>query len=164
MNQVVERKQLTSKREAFCQAIVNGVNQTEAYRSSFNAENMLPATINSRAYDLINHSDIKARIAELKAPAIAKVSWTFEDALQILKDIAMNSEKDADRIAAVREANKMKGFMATQKYDIVSNGKEIGLNTITIVAAEKQVNEAIEQINNDDNLLIENDADYIDVE
>jgi hypothetical protein len=108
--------------------------------------------------------DIRGRIAELRAhPALDSI-WTIQDSLNVLKGIALRSERDADKVAAVKEINNMRGFKAATRYDLTTNGKEIGLNTITIVAAEKQVNEAIEQINNDDNLLIENDADYIDVE
>lgn len=57
---------LPAKREKFCQEFKKTGNQTEAYRKAYNCKNMKPETIHSRAYELMQKSEIKARIQELQ--------------------------------------------------------------------------------------------------
>lgn len=73
---------LTPKREKFCQCIVAGFNQSDAYRKAFNSKNMMDKTIHERASVLMKHDKIKARIAELMAPVVAKVQVTRDQWLQ----------------------------------------------------------------------------------
>lgn len=58
---------LTPKREKFCQEFKKCGNQTEAFKLAFNCKNMKPETINSKAYELMQKDEIRARIAELQA-------------------------------------------------------------------------------------------------
>ncbi len=160
----VQDTPLTPKQEAFCYAIVNGKTQSDAYKEAYNAEKMLPNTIYTKASSLMTDGKISRRVAELRGTVEKKVLWSLEDSVMALKGIYQNAERDADKVAAIKELNSVFGYKASVKFDVTSGGKEIGLNTITIVAAEKQVNEAIDMIESDENLLIENDADYIDVE
>lgn len=79
---------LTQKQDRFCIEIVRTDDRNQAYRAAFNCSNMKQATIDNNAYMLLQRSDIKARIAELKAPVIAKTQLTLENVLQELMKIA----------------------------------------------------------------------------
>ena len=56
---------LTPKREKFCQEMVKLGNQRQAYKKSFNCENMKDETIDVRASELMRDSKVKVRLAEL---------------------------------------------------------------------------------------------------
>jgi phage terminase small subunit len=70
---------LTQKREKFTRNLFEGMSQREAYRNSFNASRMIPATIDQRAYELAKNSEVQARLAELRQKAEdASVSTVLE--------------------------------------------------------------------------------------
>ena len=52
---------LTPKQEGFCLSYIETGNASEAYRRNYNAENMAEATINSRAYELLQNGEITVR-------------------------------------------------------------------------------------------------------
>jgi len=56
---------LTEKQEAFCMAVFEGSGFSDAYRSSYDASNMKPATVNRQAHELMINSKITARMDEL---------------------------------------------------------------------------------------------------
>ena len=60
---------LTVKQYNFCQQYVLTGNASEAYRLSYNAENMKTETIHRRATELMQHSLVTARIQELQRQA-----------------------------------------------------------------------------------------------
>lgn len=73
---------LTPKQERFCQEIVKGRSQADAYRAAFNAKKMLDDTIYSRASELRADRKIAGRIQEIQGPVIAKVRVTREEWLE----------------------------------------------------------------------------------
>lgn len=79
---------LTPKQEKFCQAIVQGYNQSEAYREAYCSGNMAPKTIHEKASRLMGKGKVRARIAELQLPIIQKVQCERVEWLNRLKDLA----------------------------------------------------------------------------
>lgn len=77
-------KTLTPKEEKFCHAIVAGENQSDAYRLAYNAKRMKADTINNKAYQLMQKGDIRARVAELRAPVVQAVQ---KDRIEWLREI-----------------------------------------------------------------------------
>lgn len=73
---------LTPKRERFCQEIVKGKSQADAWRKAFNATRMKDKTIHEAASRLMANSKILARIREIQAPVLAKVRVTREEWLE----------------------------------------------------------------------------------
>ena len=69
---------LTPKQERFCQEIVKGKSQSDAYRKAYDAKNMKDKTIHERASVLMADNKIKARVQEIMGPVIAKVRVTQE--------------------------------------------------------------------------------------
>jgi phage terminase small subunit len=104
---------LTARQEKFCQGIADGLNQTDAYRTAYNAVNISNKSLWERASRLAAKSKVEARINELKESLTKKYLWTREMSTQILGSIALKvSAFDNNRIAAIRELNLMNGFNA----------------------------------------------------
>lgn len=89
---------LTPKQEKFVRNLVSGMSQYDAYRKSYNAENMKRSTIDRRATELAAKSTIKARYNELIEKANEKVEIRAEDILRELKAIAFSNGSDYAKI------------------------------------------------------------------
>ena len=110
---------LTAKQEAFAQAIAGGLNQSDAYRSAYNAGKMKPESITVKASQLAADGNVTVRLAELKAALESKALWTRERSVLALASIADSSETRANEIvAAIKELNAMHGFNAPTKSEI----------------------------------------------
>lgn len=77
---------LTDKQERFAQLVVELGNNSDAYRGAYNASNMKPETINSKAYVLLQRDDIGTRVAELRGNAIKAHGITMESLLKELEE------------------------------------------------------------------------------
>ena len=108
---------LTPKQEKFAQEVASGKSQADAYRAAFNCARSKPNTIIQSASRLMADRNISARVEELKAKLSEKALWTREESVNVLAQIAKEAEKDADRVRAVSELNKMHGFEAPQKVE-----------------------------------------------
>lgn len=110
---------LTAKQEAFCQAIADGMNQSDAYRAAYNAGNMKPETVQNNAYKLTQDNDISTRANELKNALASKALWTREKSVTGLANIADNGgAKPVEIISAIKELNAMHGFLAPTKHEV----------------------------------------------
>lgn len=88
---------LKEKQEAFCQAIVSGMSQADAYRSAYNAEKMKNETIQNNAYKLMQNNEVTTRIQELRGEVQATFKFTREAYLKALLDnidLAKGTGKD----------------------------------------------------------------------
>lgn len=104
---------LTQKQENFCLAYIETGNASEAYRRSYNTENMKPETVNNKAYALLKKGEIRARLEELRNPVIKSVQVTLE---QHLKDLA-----------ELRELAKEEGKYGPAVQAEIARGKAAGL-------------------------------------
>ena len=94
------KAKLTPKQEAFCRAYVETGNASEAYRRSYNAENMNPATVNRKAKFEFDKGKIGARIEELQERAQRKHDVTIETLTDMYRD-AFEMGKDIEQPAAM---------------------------------------------------------------
>lgn len=62
----MNEKRLTIKQERFAVLFVELGDASAAYRQAYDAENMLPTTINRKAKDVRDHPTVAARISELQ--------------------------------------------------------------------------------------------------
>ena len=85
---------LTPKQEAFCLAYLETGNASEAYRRSYNAENMKPETVTKRASELLANGDIAGRLTELNAAAVSAAVMTRQEALERLSTFARTDLAD----------------------------------------------------------------------
>lgn len=121
---------LTPKQEAFCVAYLESGNATDAYRRSYNAAGMAPATVNRKAKEVLDNGKIAARVAALRQPVIEAASMTMEGHLQTLKelrDAAKAEGKFSAAVAAEMARGKVSGFYV----DRVAGADGGALQTVT---------------------------------
>ncbi len=110
---------LTAKQEAFCQAIANGMNQSDAYRSAYDAGKMKPDVVNVKASQLASDGKVTVRLTELREELANKSLWTREQSVAVLVDVIGEGDSRAgDKISAVKVLNEMQGFNAPTKLEV----------------------------------------------
>jgi phage terminase small subunit len=119
---------LTIKQEAFALAYVETGNASEAYRRSYNAENMKPAVIAVKASELLANGNVAVRVAELQASHVARHEITVSDLIRELEEArvaASTSEKPqaAAMVAATMGKAKLLGLV-TDRQEL--SGKDGG--------------------------------------
>ena len=120
---------LTAKQESFAQAIADGMNQSDAYRSTFNAIKMKAESIQQCASRVMGNIKVASRVSQLKSTIAAKHLWTREDSVNALRCVAEKDEaKGPEIVAAIKELNAMHGFNAPTKHELdVSFPKSINV-------------------------------------
>lgn len=78
---------LTPKQEKFCQKYIETGNASEAYRQSYDCENMKDETINSRAKELLKNGPITVRINELQNKHAKRHAITVDTLLAELEEV-----------------------------------------------------------------------------
>lgn len=126
---------LTPKQEAFAIAYVETGNASEAYRRSYNAENMKPESINVSACKLLSEPKIRQRVDQLKDAQIERLNITVDDLIAELDEarkIALEAPKpqSAAAISATLGKAKLLGLL-TEKVDANVTGK-IGMPDIVL--------------------------------
>ena len=106
---------LTAKQEEFAKAIVEGMNQADAYRSAYNTKKMSDKTIWENASRLMANSKVTARITELRnelaKPTIMSAQERLEWLTQLIKS---DEESTSDKLKAADIMNKMQGEYVTK--------------------------------------------------
>ncbi len=67
---------VSPKEEAFCLAIVEGLNKSDAYRKAYKPQRAKAKTIHEKASRIMARGKVRARVAELMAPVIAQAQMT----------------------------------------------------------------------------------------
>lgn len=70
---------LTPKQERFCQEIVKGKSQSDAYRAAFKPKRSTAKSIHEEASRMMANIKVASRIKDLLAPVVAKVQMTREE-------------------------------------------------------------------------------------
>lgn len=129
---------LTPKQQNFCLAYLETGNASEAYRRAYDAENMKAETVNKRASELLDNGEVAGRIAELRAPAIAKAQLTVEDLLGELEEaraLAMSIEAPAPAVSATMGKAKLLGLGKVTLDHTSSDGSMTPMPTTILLAA-----------------------------
>ena len=109
---------LTPAQESFAQFVASGKNQSEAYRLAYpKSQSWKDSTVWSRASGLMRDSKVLARVEQIRAELADRGLWTREQSVKVLVDVAQAGERDADRIKAVAELNKMHGYHAPERHE-----------------------------------------------
>ena len=107
---------LTPKQEAFAQAIVSGMNQTDAYRSAYKVRpNTKPESVNVAASKLMADANVTQRVEELREPVVKKAQITLEshlDDLMRLRNMAAKEKQYSAAISAEIARGKASGVHA----------------------------------------------------
>ena len=85
---------LTAKQEKFVRNLIKGMSQREAYKNSYDAENMSDKTIDENACRLFADSKIKARYQELQERLDKATIMTAQERLEYLTGIILDIERE----------------------------------------------------------------------
>lgn len=138
---------LTSKQEAFAQAVVSGMTQADAYRKAYSTGKMKAETVQQSASRLMADRKVSARVAELRAPVVEKVQYDLEQAMgeadQALQ-LALKKEHPGSMVAAVTLKAKLNGLLIEKREDVTDPLKK----AIGNMPAEKaqEMLEALNQV------------------
>jgi hypothetical protein len=75
-------KKLTIKQEKFVLKYFECGNASEAYRHAYDAAKMKDETINSKAYQMLQKDEIRARLDELRERAEKEAEWNVQKVLK----------------------------------------------------------------------------------
>lgn len=118
---------LTSKQEAFAQAVASGMSQSDAYRKVADiGEDTTEESIHQSASRMAANVNVTSRVQLLKDEIAEKALWTREDSVRTLKEIATDeAARHGDKTGAVKVLNEMHGYNAPKEINI--NGS-LGIN------------------------------------
>lgn len=85
---------LTAKQEKFVRNLIQGMSQREAYKNSYDAENMADKTIDEEACRLFNDSKISTRYKELQDRLDNATIMTAQERLEYLTGIVRDIERE----------------------------------------------------------------------
>jgi len=112
---------LTAKQEAFCQAVVVGMSQSDAYRKAYNAENMKAETVHEKASRLMADAKVRARVAEIRAPVVEEVRYDLKQAMREC-DEALKIARDKEDAKAMKGLIELRarlhGLLITKVEDV----------------------------------------------
>ena len=114
---------LSPEYEKFAQSVASGMNQSDACRSAYNCEKWKPATVNNKASALMRIDEVRARVDELRKPAIAAVAITVQDLIRELEEarvIASTGERPqaSAMVSATVAKAKLLGLEAPAKVEV----------------------------------------------
>ena len=132
---------LTPKQEAFAQAIVTGVNQSDAYRAAYKVRPGTKAeSVNVAASKLMADAKVTQRVAELRLPIAKKAQITLEshlEDLQRLRNMAVKAEQFGAAITAEVARGKAAGIVVEKGQINLTNSDGSLRPTVITIRARK---------------------------
>ena len=92
------KEELTPKQEKFIQNIVSGMSQREAYKNSYNAENMKDETIDAEACKIFNDHKVSTRYRELMEELKDKAIMTAKERMIWLSEVVQGIQKEKEAV------------------------------------------------------------------
>lgn len=120
---------LTAKQEKFAQAIaLEGMNQSDAYRSAYSCARMTDKTIWENASRLMADSKVTARINELRNIASTPKVITAQKRKEWLTEVINDNNADIRvRLQASDQLNRMEGAYV-QKVETELKNAKVNIN------------------------------------
>lgn len=122
---VKKEPSLTLKQEKFCRNIVEGMSKSDAYRKSYNTENMLDTTINREAYTVFLNPNITTRIAELNRDKQELLNYDLKAHIKEIDEV-IKSASEVTKLRGVELKGKAVGLYVEKKE--VNNHVSGGFN------------------------------------
>ena len=117
-----KRYKLTPKQEQFAQLVAEGQQSlSDCYRAAYDTSRMNDKQINEEASKLGSHPKITQRVAEIKAPVIAKSQLNFADiitGLQKAAELADQTAQAGAMVSAYRELGKLIDAYPAERKEI----------------------------------------------
>ena len=112
-NSVKDREDITPKEELFAQFVAQGVKATEAYLTAFDAKSKSYAKASAGL--LLKQERVKTAMKESLKPVLQKLGINADMVLSGIKEVAMNGEKDSDKLKALFELGDILEIKETKK-------------------------------------------------
>ena len=126
---------LTAKQEKFVQNLVKGMSQRQAYKDSYNAENMEDKTIDNNAYRLFKQDEILARYNELMESVTDDTILTVKEKRRMYREFAQDKTLSmTDRLKAMDQDSKLGGEYTTK----IEGNLDVTTITITLDDEEQE--------------------------
>ena len=114
------RSKLTSKQSAFCRHVTSGSSLSEAYRKSYNASKMKPATVRREAHRLMRNPNVATTVERLESEAdVVMVEKTIADRKEVLETLTRimrgQLEADSNRVRATQLLAQAHGIFKEQQ-------------------------------------------------
>ena len=132
---------LTAKQELFCEEVVSGKTQADAYRTAYSAQDMKDKTIWSKASELMTNGKVTARLEELRAPVIKEAQLTLAAHLNNLLEIRESAVEDRNWSAAVSAETargKAAGLHTGKAIMSIETAREDRVTVIELVSGFKE--------------------------
>lgn len=113
---------LTMKQEKFCQAYVATGSASQAYRHAYDTSGCKPASVNRKAFELLENVKITARVAKLQSLIAERAAITVESLVADLSkamEIAADTRQAGAYVQAVMAKAKLLGLV-TDKSEVKS--------------------------------------------
>lgn len=140
------KRRFTDKMEAFCLAYMETGNATEAYRRSYNIENMIASSVGREAWIVLQKPQVQARIAELREVVMERHKITIDTLLAELEEArqkAMNADTPQASAAVAATMGKAK-LLGLDKKIVEITGKNGGaIETSSKVTVDKKAFESV---------------------
>ena len=117
---------LTPKQEKFCQYIVEGLSQVDAYKKAFEIKTAKANSVYTMASRLLKNVKIESRLEELKKGVEKELAYSAIESFKRLKEIqsmALSNQLRPDLTNAIK-AEELCGKLAglyVEKKDITAN-------------------------------------------
>jgi len=111
-------KSLTQRQEAFCLAFIETGNASEAYRRAYKPKHMSAKSVHEKASHILAEGKVQARVAELRAPMIARAQYGLERAMEeaeTARRLAMLMGQAAAAVSAVALKAKLNGLLVEDR-------------------------------------------------
>ena len=114
-------KLLTSKQLAFCRHVTSGSSLSEAYRKSYNASKMKPATVRREAHRLMSNPNVATTVERLESEAeVVMVEKTIADRKEVLETLTQimrgQLEADSNKVRATHLLAEAHGIMKNHSF------------------------------------------------
>ena len=117
---------VTAQEEVFCQNIVRGMGQSDAYRAAYDTSRYKERTIHAAAKTVAQRPHVMARVAEIRAPVLKRVEITLENHLIRLGELS-NLAAAKDQYSAAINGEMLRGKVSGLYVD-KSETKNININ------------------------------------
>lgn len=119
--------------EAFAAALMDGKTRSNAYREVFpeRAAKMTVASVHVAASTMNKRPSVQKLISRMREELMDAGVWRKSDSIEVLVDIARNGDRNADKIAAVKELDNILGLNAPAAINI----NTVGTVTINFIGA-----------------------------
>ena len=114
-------KLLTSKQLAFCRHVTSSSSLSEAYRKSYNASKMKPATVRREAHRLMSNPNVATTVERLEREAeVVMVEKTIADRKEVLETLTQmmrgQLETDSNKVRATQLLAQAHGILRDHAF------------------------------------------------